>query len=353
MEAKGRLLELDCLRGIAATIVVIFHFTLGQDFLNGYLSLGAMGVELFFIISGFVIFLTIEKTRNWKTFLLSRFARLYPAYWACVTLTTFYIIAWSLMVKAPIKFPGLTDYLVNLTMFQYYFNVKNIDGAYWTLIIELVFYFFILIVFLLKKLHRIEIIGFFIVLYCLAYATVLKAFAPYVCNITVILFPTVTYFPLFIAGIVFYKIKFYKFNTYRLLLVLFCLITQILLFKSTGREGLITQTEYAITMPVFFGLFFLYCFNRLGFIVNRVTLFIGKISYSLYLINGYFTLYILMPVLTHSRYFHLSYGVAILCIATPVTLITATLINRFIEIPAMRYLKGKQKTKSHIEETRV
>src|ERR1700679_1685854 len=95
MNVKGRLLELDCLRGIAVTLVITFHFTLNEPNLRRYFRFDCAGVELFFMISGFVIFLTIEKTTNYKDFLLSRFSRLFPAYWTCVTLTTLFIICWS------------------------------------------------------------------------------------------------------------------------------------------------------------------------------------------------------------------------------------------------------------------
>lgn len=340
MKAKGRLLELDCLRGIAAVLVVIFHFSQGRPNLNIF-NWGCMGVELFFMISGFVIFLTIEKTNNYKSFLLSRFARLYPAYWVCVTLTTLSIISWSLMAKVPVIFPDLKDYLINLTMFQYYFNIKDIDGVYWTLIIELLFYLFILIVYLSKKLLKIEIICFFLVLACLVYGTVIRAFAPDVYGKLAEYLPIIVYFPLFAAGIVFYKIKFYKATSYRFFLLLLCLITQIFLFEGTGKIVSVSKIQYASAISIFFALFLLYCFDRLHFIINKVTLFAGKISYSLYLIHGYISVYLLIPILTHSAIFHINYWVAILFIVAPIVFIAAALINKFIEVPAMKYLKRK------------
>jgi peptidoglycan/LPS O-acetylase OafA/YrhL len=338
MKIEKRLLELDCLRGIAATMVVVFHLALGQSGLAIF-NLGSTGVELFFVISGFVIFLTIEKTTSYKSFLLSRFARLYPAYWACLTLTTVCIILWSFLVKTPVVFPQLKDYLVNITMFQYYFKVKDIDDAYWTLIIELLFYVFILIVYMVKMISKIEILGFFIVLFSLLYGTIIKTATLPVYNFLKGYLPILAYFPLFIAGIAFYKIKFYKVNVLRLLLLALCLITQILLFKSTNKVLFITQGEYAVVIILIFGVFFLYCFDKLHFILNDVIFFMGKISYSLYLINGYISIYLLMPILMHSKYFHFNFGIAFL-IATPAIIITATLINKFIEVPASKYLKN-------------
>jgi len=340
MTVKKRLPELDCLRGIAATMVMIFHFTLGHPNLQ-VLGLGLTGVELFFVISGFVIFLTIERTASYKSFLLSRFARLYPAYWVCVTLTTACIILWSWLVKVPIHFPHLTDYLVNITMFQYYTSVKSIDGVYWTLAVEMLFYFFILLIYLFKLIRKIEFVGFLTVLFCLLFETVVKTSAYPLYVVLGRYLPILLYFPLFMAGIVFYKIKFHNTSVYRLLLLALCLITQILLFSSTGKIQFITQFQYAIAMGTIFLVFLLYCFNKLNFIVNGVTSFMGSISYSLYLIHGYISVFILIPILTHSRYFHINFWIAVLFIVTPIMLIAATLINKLVEVPAMRYIKRK------------
>lgn len=341
MKVKGRLLELDCLRGLAALFVVLFHFAVGQPEARVF-AWGCMGVELFFMISGFVIFMTIEKTASYKQFLLSRFARLYPAYWTCVTLTTLAIISWSLLANVPLTFPGLKDYLVNLTMFQYYFKVKDIDGVYWTLIIELLFYLFILIIYLLKKTHQTEFISCLVVLFCLGFGVILRATLPNVYITAVKYLPILTYFPLFTAGIVFYKIKFYKISAFRVMLVALCFVTQILLFQYTGKIEFVSQLQYALIISAFFGLLFLYCFDHLKFIINSITLFLGKISYSLYLIHGYISIHLLIPILTHSKIFHINFWIAILFLVGPIVLIIATLINRFIEVPAMSYLKKRR-----------
>ena len=67
-----RLLELDALRGIAALMVVLFHFTMDRPEMNLGFKYGVTGVDFFFIISGFVIFLTLSNTKNWKDFVQKR-----------------------------------------------------------------------------------------------------------------------------------------------------------------------------------------------------------------------------------------------------------------------------------------
>lgn len=83
-----RLVEVDALRGVAALAVVLFHYTtrftdLFQPGVPPAVSFpgGHYGVNLFFIISGFVIFMTLEKTARPLDFVVSRFSRLFPAYW--------------------------------------------------------------------------------------------------------------------------------------------------------------------------------------------------------------------------------------------------------------------------------
>ena len=81
-----RIYELDAFRGIAAMAVVLYHYSTRYNeifdvtsFLN--FSFGWMGVPLFFILSGFVITLSVNRCKSPFEFLYRRFIRLYPTYW--------------------------------------------------------------------------------------------------------------------------------------------------------------------------------------------------------------------------------------------------------------------------------
>ena len=84
------------MRGIAAVAVLLLHLTFwrGNDgqtpfaFMNLDLKVFHYSVEMFFITSGFVIFMTLEAVSSSRQFLVSRVARLYPAYWVSVIVTT-------------------------------------------------------------------------------------------------------------------------------------------------------------------------------------------------------------------------------------------------------------------------
>lgn len=123
-----RIEELDALRGPAALAVMVHHYFNRFDFLYGhwfpvpkFTDVGKYGVHLFFMISGFVILMTLERTRRPVDFLFARFSRLYPAYWVCVLLTFALVRIFSL----PGRETSVKDALVNLTMLQSFFRVNN------------------------------------------------------------------------------------------------------------------------------------------------------------------------------------------------------------------------------------
>src|SRR5436190_9331039 len=99
---------------------------------------GYLGVDVFFILSGFVILLTAYE-KDAIGFTIARIVRLYPAYWICVTLTTVAV----LLAGNIHRHLTPAQYLANLTMAHSYFGVEDISGVYWTLAVELKFYFLI------------------------------------------------------------------------------------------------------------------------------------------------------------------------------------------------------------------
>jgi peptidoglycan/LPS O-acetylase OafA/YrhL len=100
---------------------------------------GRIGVLIFFAVSGFVIPLSIRKSTSWKDFLLGRFFRLYPAYWMS-------LFAHFLLWKLGSKSVSLHDaesaisWIINLSMLQMFFGFKNINLVSWTLGLEWVIY---------------------------------------------------------------------------------------------------------------------------------------------------------------------------------------------------------------------
>ena len=143
VRTHARFTELDGLRGIAALGVVLAHYiTLANTFFPHLrqapvdLNPLTLGVHLFFLISGFVIFMTVRRVGSAREFLTARAIRLFPPFWVALLLTS---AIGYLSHEAWLK-PGLRQFLANLTMAPKLFGEKPVDGAYWTLAVEWVFY---------------------------------------------------------------------------------------------------------------------------------------------------------------------------------------------------------------------
>ena len=93
-----RLLELDSLRGIAVLFVMFFHFSFGRIQYNTFFKLGTTGVDLFFVISGFVITMSLSQIKQSRDFFINRVSRLYPTYWASVTFTFIILNSYYLFI---------------------------------------------------------------------------------------------------------------------------------------------------------------------------------------------------------------------------------------------------------------
>ena len=154
-----RLAELDALRGIAALAVVLFHYTVkAPEILPRVVTvdygfpIGNYGVQLFFAISGFVIFMTLERTKNTADFAFARFTRLFPAYWAAILVTT---LAVHLLGASELAQPGEVI-ATNFTMLQGFIYVPAVDGVYWSLTVELAFYLCMWALWRARALDKIE-----------------------------------------------------------------------------------------------------------------------------------------------------------------------------------------------------
>jgi peptidoglycan/LPS O-acetylase OafA/YrhL len=208
---KPRLAALDGLRLIAALAVVFYHYTvawridgatLPEYFLprTVHVSIyGFLGVELFFMISGFVICMSAWG-RSLGDFFTSRVSRLYPAYLVGVLLTAAVALAWPLNGMAAEGRPTVLQILINLTMLQQPLGVNGVDGVYWTLFVELRFYLMMALLlrggFTYRKM----------VIFCCVWMTV-AIFGPTMLNPQLNVLLITDYAPYFIAGITMYLIR--------------------------------------------------------------------------------------------------------------------------------------------------
>lgn len=338
MQTKNRFSELDALRGIAALLVVFFHYSIHRPETDLGFKYGITGVELFFVISGFVITMSISRVKRGVDFVINRASRLYPAYWAAATITFALLLFKSFATKHSFVDASVGQYIANLTMFQYYLGFKDLDGSYWSLIVEMIFYFCILLLLQSRQLKKINTLAV-----CLINFTVIAQAFFWNENTKALLefAPLLRYLPLFLAGINFYSICTEKKNLVsHYAVIVFCFLGQLLLFENCTRaQEYLSLTEYAAALVIIFSLFVLFVHGYLSFIVSRVTLFLGRISYPLYLTHQFLALQIIFPVLL--KHFQLNFWIAAFGITLPVNILLAYLITRFVDEPLSRKMKQK------------
>jgi len=146
----AHLYAIDLLRFLAAMGVVLCHWCFAPPHTIMQVSgakYGIFGVQMFFLISGFVILLSAQG-QDLRSFVVARATRLYPAFWICCTI--------SALVAFTDPLLGWPEYFYNMTMLPDQAYVKLINQAYWTLFIEAKFYLLIALLILCGRLHRIE-----------------------------------------------------------------------------------------------------------------------------------------------------------------------------------------------------
>jgi peptidoglycan/LPS O-acetylase OafA/YrhL len=162
--ALPRLEFLDAVRGVAALVVVTSH---GAEVLFGGFDRwqsdwgppGRAGVCAFFLVSGFVIPMSLERGGALPEFAVGRACRLYPAYW--FSLVAILLVSTIEPAALPSDFEAELPWsaAVNATMLQELVGVPHAIGLYYTLTIELVWYALVAVLFALGVLHRTEMLA--------------------------------------------------------------------------------------------------------------------------------------------------------------------------------------------------
>jgi peptidoglycan/LPS O-acetylase OafA/YrhL len=150
----GRIDYLDGLRGVAILSVLLYHYCgptyaaiLGCDggIFAPLIARGWVGVQLFFLISGFVILMTLEKRRAFGPFLYHRWLRLFPA----MLITTITLVVFNAATDIPGPhpmrsvldvIPGLIFVSPSILHAVMHLDIQSLDGVFWTLYTEMGFY---------------------------------------------------------------------------------------------------------------------------------------------------------------------------------------------------------------------
>jgi len=319
--------ELDAVRGIAALMVVLFHYTVRYAALWGdpgapfHATFGYLGVQVFFGVSGFVILMTLERSRTAADFVIARASRLFPAYWVALLVTFAVLLAFPL----PDRVPSWRQGLVNMTMLQAFVNVPHVDGVYWSLEVELVFYAWMLAIFAAGWMrHARALMALWL---ALSIATLLAALllhrgVPTLASRYLL----VEYSAFFCIGAAAYL----DFRTRRIARHSWGLfaLAGVAAWLAGGLPGLLVAAAMVL-------LFALLVWRKAGLLNAAPLVFLGTISYPLYLLHqniGY-------VILRNLRAQGVDYGWA-LALACAVSLGAATALTFGVERPAQRRLRA-------------
>ncbi|HEY2792902.1 MAG TPA: acyltransferase [Micromonosporaceae bacterium] len=290
-QSKPRLEILDGIRFLAAVYVVIFHFSAGDRSswprpshelfqpVFAVASYGWLGVELFFMISGFVICMSTWG-KTFTQFAISRVVRLYPAYWFGVLFTTaILLLDQSRAVALPWR-----QVVDNLTMTEQFSRQPYVDPSYWTLTIELIFYIMVAVTLVAWGFTYKRVVGFCVV--WLAISLLDTTFTGYYFSLIV----EPLYAPFFVAGLVLYLI--HRFGPSPVLWTLLGCTYAIGLYRLISRtagqtpSGVHLHYWIAVTiMTAFFVVLTLVALGKLSMLRGRWLVTAGALTYPLYLLH--------------------------------------------------------------------
>ncbi|MBY0572436.1 MAG: acyltransferase [Undibacterium sp.] len=299
------------------------------------LQLGPLGVAIFFLISGFVIPLSLEKMRV-REFLIARFFRIFPTYWVCLSIGIL-VVFFSSRYWGKAIFWNEKTLLTNLFFVNELFGETSIDMVNWTLSIELKFY--LLVALLAAGLRQGKVFGIFV------YSILALLFNWNLPHINALInVPSVSvalqglstqlfYIQLMFVGSFFSFAVQGKMSNPKLLI---CSLTQLGIFGLTWQHSLLAAQFPDVTLNYIFGFCLFACayIFRHQFKANRVLDFLADLSFPLYLMHA-LTGYVLITVLLHLG---LYYPLVILLASSVVGVLTYGM-HRFVELPSNRFGK--------------
>lgn len=268
-----RIAGLDALRGLAAIGVAVTHFSATYYGIYGLsaalpIDIGMQSVSLFFIISGFVILMTLDRSKSVLDFAISRFSRLYPVFWVSI-LITFTIVH---LADLPGRQYTVWNALINTTMAPSFFGHLAVDAVYWSLTVEICFYAIVATIFAMG--WRPWLIALLCVLMITGTVEHYIPISQYPGGYRLRSVLIFDYWPLFIFGMTIFEMQL-RINSWHLVVVQLCVLCSLLI---DWRQGIINS---ALAALVFSATRF-----NIPALTMRPLLYLGTISYSFYLIHA-------------------------------------------------------------------
>lgn len=310
-----RITNIDILRGIAALSITFFHLT-GNSNLSETLKesgkYGYLGVEIFFVISGYIIPFSMQKMNYKRKYffklLLKRVVRIHPPYLVMLIMTLLLIYVTN------IPLPTYPSLLAHVFYLNDILSLEWISPIFWTLALEFQFYILIGLFYSLLIDKSTFFSSLFIVFILLSSFILPSSFLPH-------------YFGFFALGIVLFRFQLGKTSILHFWM-LNLTITLFILYNNGGLEGLIA------ILTVIFICYFPALKHS---IVKSCLVWLGTISYSLYLIHwevgrGFIAISRHIPIIAQQEGMRVLIGII-------ASLFFAWLFYMLIEFPSVKWSK--------------
>jgi peptidoglycan/LPS O-acetylase OafA/YrhL len=333
--AKSRYGFIDAIRGLAACAVMAQHSLYQSGLLGGpasahltgfipnWLELGETGVVAFFIVSGFVIPLSLEKSTSFKVFWIHRALRIYPLY------LVIFFATFVLRHGGDIHSIGafFVNFASHLFFIQEYVGQEGFVGGSWTLSLEMIWYAIISTLFVLslnKKTVALVIVSLAIsgiaeVMCAAGHHLPMGRLSMLLCCV---------------LGLVCYRREQTSISTRTFTILSVLLGGAIVSNLFIGFQLFPGPHPSATFRMAFFSWSLAAMVFLLPFLSRKCTFwghsgfsFLGRISYSVYLVHP-IILYVLLPT-------HLA-GFPLIAATFATTICMATLTYRFVESPPIR-----------------
>jgi len=322
---SNQIVSIQMLRGLAASVVCFFHFTNGapdylpdDNFIKQVFSYGHYGVQIFFVVSGFILPYSLYKLnyriKNFKNFFLRRLIRLEPPY----LLSIFLVIALAYVSMLSPFYRG-KPFTLDWNNFFFHFGYLNaflneswLNPVYWTLAIEFQFYLIlgVLYNFFKDSSRPVQLLILFLFLIL---SLIIKD--------NNLIFH---HAPMFIMGILTFLFFIKKIEIKSYVAIAFAL--GLIVFFTADIESVVAGLAsmiliFVLSWPV------------------KVFLFLGKISYSLYLIHVPIGMRIinisenLIPVV------NINFRLAFIAVAFGVSVLSAYLFYLLVEKKSIEWTK--------------
>lgn len=342
---ESRLHYLDSLRGLAILSVLFFHTYARWPDLMPYggiykefvlFKYGYLGVYLFFLISGFVILMSLERCSTFKEFIKKRWLRLFPA---MLIASILIFLTASFLYERPMGAPRLADVVSGITFINPFFlqiifggRWGMLEGAFWTLFVEVVFYILFGLSFFYKRKKAIQILAILSIIGMLVRCALKFNILLGLPVVFWEFFSTLglQYFCWFTTGALTYEFNKKKEKKYLFYLLISGFFSAMTMLNS---DGLMSFFISICIVMIFIAPLFNCLIEKV--LSNRVLVFFGFISYPLYLLHEDAVVALVIKLGNYQNFIP---TVALPVIPISVVVLVAYIIARCIEPAAKNML---------------